>query len=305
MLCSILKLMTIFLIVLCVSVRAGTMLLMGVSDVSASGIGSCNSVAAVSGTFQWGTRPCSASYSGNIFKVCDQATGAVCADATVANGIISLPTLGGNSCANSVTICVIDTFYDTSGNGGITAVQATNSKRAVLIVPGASNGCTTDAAYCAQFALASGQCYVSSATVTQNQPFSVAAIAKRTGNTTTQQRILAFSTDTVRFNAATNTISLTAGTNQNLTSVNDSSWHAIQGVFNGASSSLNADGAGTGSVNAGATNISAEPAGLGGSNACALTLDGNLEYVRFDPVAYSAGNISALNSNAHAYPSAW
>lgn len=271
--------------------------------------GSCDAVAAITGTFQWGTRPCSLAYSGNIFKVCDQATGLVCADATVASGVISVPTLGGNTCANSVTICVIDTFYDTSGNAGLNATQATNSKRAALIVPGASNGCTTDAAYCAAFVLANVQCYVSSGTITQAQPLSMSAIVTRTGSTTTQQRIFSFSVDTIRFNAAVNSISMTAGTNRTLTGVNDNAWHAIQAVFNGASSQINADGAGTGTVDAGSTGISAELAGVGGpggAGGCGtLTLTGNLEYVRFDPAAYSAGNITSINTNAHAYPSAW
>src|SRR5882762_4441426 len=62
----------------------------------------------------WSTRGPSGSFSGSVFRICDQSTGLVCADATFASGTLTLPTLGGQACG--VITCVVSTIYDTSGS---------------------------------------------------------------------------------------------------------------------------------------------------------------------------------------------
>lgn len=257
-------------------------------------------------TSMWGVSAYNAAFSGNILKICDSATGVVCANATwTAAGGLSLPLIGGLVCNNTTNVCDIDTFFDTA-SGGINMVQTTNTKRANLIIPAASNGCPTDGAYCADFVGANSQCYVASSTVTQAQPLSYAATFKG-GGTGANQTLLNSAAGNRFFgpSSAANAVRVNFGANTSTAGFTDNTWHALQVVANGASGVVASDGAST-TINTGTNAYTADTLSFGGGTSCAATfLTGRVGYMAYYPIGFSAGNITALNTNAHAYPSTW
>lgn len=95
------------------------------------------------------------------------------------------------------------------------------------------------------------------------------------------------------------------GANINTAGFNDAVWHATQIVVNAASSSFNFDGA-SNATSPGTNAPSAAIIAFGGlNNTCTSGTDGKMTEAGVWPVAFSGANITALNANAHAYPSAW
>lgn len=79
----------------------------------------------------------------------------------------------------------------------------------------------------------------------------------------------------------------------------DNTWHYVQGVNDGATSSLNADSSGSGSVNVGTQNcddVVSIIADTAGGKYAGWWREGGIW-----PVAFSAGQITAMNSNSHLY----
>lgn len=199
-----------------------------------------------------GLDPPTFAFSGNVFTVCDVSTGLICADATAAAGVVTLPTIGGLLCANSGNICNVSELYDTSGQtncntgGGATQcpfLQATNSKRPILVVGGPLY---------MVFGGSSVMCVNSGGAVyTQNQPFTTSIVLNQNGS----------STGTIYGNGASleydgggaSGISMSLG-GATLTqpSINGN-WYAAQYVANGSSSTITVDASPTGGTNPGAS----------------------------------------------------
>ncbi len=259
----------------------------------------------------WGLRAYNAAYATGLNKlanICLPAD-AVCADATSdANGNLVLP--GSlSTCANSVTICTVKTLYDQSGALACAAgtncdvTQATIANRPTLVIPGAANGCPTTAGYCMAFVRASSQCFASANAFTQTQPFSFSFVGNRTGSTTSANIAVGFavSAESIGWQVSANVGRMNFGTVFAPTGFNDNAWHAAQIIANGASSAFDFDGT-SATGNAGTNAPSAVAILIGaGVSACASALDGKLTEVGIWPIAFSAGNISGLNSNAHTY----
>lgn len=247
----------------------------------------------------WGLRGYKSTFSGTVGNICDAATGLTCANMTWSAGVLTIPTIGGNACDNASHQCVVNSLADQTGNG-FTIIQATNSARPTLIAAGAANGCPSTSLPCMGFVRASTQVLISPNLYTQSQPISIEIVGDRTGSTTLVNIGTAYgSSGSVGWSNAINTERAAAGAVLTA-SCADSSWHVIQDVLNGASSTLTCDSTST-NGSAGSNSASGVSFGVGGTGGSANTLDGKLTEAGLWPIAFSAGNISALNSNAHSY----
>lgn len=261
----------------------------------------------------WGLRGYNAAYKGNVANICDALTGLVCADVTWNGTSLVVPTIGGLACDNSVNICVVATLYDQSGALDCSAAacdltQSTNSRRPRFVVPGAANGCPTDAMYCMAFVRANTQCMVNATGLAAAaQPYSGIWTGIRTGNTTVPQPVIApvqgaggsiqsgwaVTANTIRASGST-TITLAA---------NDNAWHGVQVIWSNTVGSLSADGA-TNTANTGTNTIpGATAVVIGSANAstCSNGVDGALTEAGVWLGAFTAQNITDLNSNQHTY----
>lgn len=261
----------------------------------------------------WGLRGYNAAFNGAVANICDNSTGAVCADVTWAAGVLTFPTIGGVAC-NNTTKCEIKTLYDQSGSLACAAstncdVTRAHGTRPILIMPAASNGCPTDSFPCISFSGA--QCLKSTNNLTLSQPFSAITTFKNSGASGYNGVVFGPEVTDIRLpganHSATNQITVYAGGTPAVVTATDGNWHAAQSVVNNTTSSSNADSSGSGSVSVGTRTFSAEKIDLGSnSNSSANCNDGRpfngtaVEWGLWG-VAFSTGNITSLNSNAHSY----
>jgi hypothetical protein len=134
----------------------------------------------------------------------------------------------------------VKTLYDQSGNGR-DVTNATQAQRPTITTSALNGlpGLTGTAA--------ANTSLTSTATLTQTSPYSWAAVAKRTASFTTLQAIIGSSgalNVSLGFFTSADTVYTDGSGSSKITlgSVTDSSFHAIQGVVNGASSYIAADG---------------------------------------------------------------
>lgn len=226
----------------------------------------------------------------NVCNVSDVA----CADlsTSASTGKLVVTTIGGSDC--SVVTCTIKTFYDLSGNGK-NQTQATIANRATLTVSG-QNGVA-----CAQFTRSSSQSY-NTPTITNALPFTFSTVAKRTGDTTSTQAIMA---TTGSGGEAAIGFSSTAGDALLYNGVvfqpaaADNAIHAMQGVLPTAGNgtlfidgSSNSGATGTVSTMSGLFYIGSDP----GSNFATMLFCEGLVY----GIGFSAGQQSSMDSNQRA-----
>ena len=246
-----------------------------------------------SGAVAWyGLRAYSSAARGQkAINVCN-AGDATCVDMSTdaSSGALTITTVGGTNC--SVSTCTIKKAYDQTGNG-YDATQSTIASRPTLSV-----SCLSSLP-CMAF---SGSQYLQATIPAVSFPDTYSAVAKRTGNFGAQNAIFAIS-GRVRCSISlvdANLVALFAGVAGSMTvGAADNSWHAIQALVNGGSSSLDVDGTTTGgalSNNGGSTSL-AVGAYPGGSN----LLNGFMAEGGYWTSAVSSGNQSSLNSNQHSY----
>jgi hypothetical protein len=144
--------------------------------------------------------------------------------------------------------------------------------------------------------------YNTSSPVAQTQPWTISTVARRTSNFTAVQVIWANELSNslqLRFDGAANTLMMYAGTAQNATAT-DNVYHAIQGVFNGASSDINVDGTAN-VVNVGTQVQSSQPSTMGSYDVDSFGLDGNILELGEWPIAFTPTQSSNMSANQHAY----
>lgn len=131
------------------------------------------------------------------------------------------------------------------------------------------------------------------------QSYTLSAVGERTGSTSSFSDILGNSDTSPQlgFSNSTNTALQFAGSVATATA-NDNIFHAMNAIYNGASSTFYIDGS-SNSVSAGTDPItSANAFNLGtGNNA----LTGNIAEVGVWSSAFSGGQLSSMNSNQHSY----
>ena len=246
-----------------------------------------------SGALAWyGLRAYSSAARGQkAINVCN-AGDATCVDMSTdaSSGALTITTVGGTNC--SVSTCTIKKAYDQTGNG-YDATQSTIANRPTLSV-----SCLSSLP-CMAF---SGSQYLQATIPAVSFPDTYSAVAKRTGNFGAQNAIFASypGGPVFYFYSGSNLLALYAGVAGSMTvGAADNSWHAIQALVNGGSSSLEVDGTTSGgalSNNGGSTSlgVGAYP---GGSN----RFNGFMAEGGYWTSAVSSGNQSSMNSNQHSY----
>ena len=257
----------------------------------------------IASVYRWGgLRAYSAATRGTAaVNVCnstggtDVGCGDLSTDATT--GQLVAATISGITCPGAN--CTVKTLYDQTGNGH-DWTQATVANRPTLdanvigslpgmhFVPGAT---------CNRL--------MSTVAGTTNQPYSYSVVAERTGTFTAYNAIYtnfdSANGSVTYFLNSTNAVTMYAGAFQNAAGIADSAPHALQFVFNGASSSIYADGTSTSTNPGGGYENNTASIGDGPdvcSNSVALT-----GYI-FEAGEWHAditAKESALNSNQHTF----
>jgi hypothetical protein len=254
-------------------------------DVSYTGPGDIETFTAFYGIMAYS----SATRGHALLIVCNSTGGTDirCADmySSTLNGALVPATIAGIACPGAN--CTVKTAYDLTGNGNHTT-QGTIADRPTLSASGGPGG--SPAIYCKP-----NQVLTVPAIPTLTQPFSMSGVAVRTGNTTAFGTIINSGGNgpELPFGSSANSLGEYAGSVLSA-AAKDGTWHAIQGLFNSASSSIYIDGSST-SGNAGSSNAKTT------INLCDGTrghLDGG-----FVEAGLASGNqsslFSALNSNQH------
>lgn len=224
----------------------------GKVPVAASGYVGPGDVVA-SATVWFGFRGYNTAFSGAVANICDAATGAICADVTWTGSTLTIPTISGLTCGVGIN-CVVKTMYEQVG-GSNHATQATLSKMPAF-TPSALNGQP-----CATFVSANSQVLQAGNSITAiTQPWTISAVTKRTGNTGATAGILSGNTTSgLGGHNAANNYTLSAGFAPQSFSAADNTYHAVQGVFNAASSVGYTDQTATSPGNPGTNQFTGKP----------------------------------------------
>jgi hypothetical protein len=245
-----------------------------------------------------------------IFALRRSSDNATCTAIIATNGTVDLtvgtPCLGtgptGTTGATTVTAWLtsttagVSTRYDQSGNGR-NQTQATAGSQPQLLLSGFGPNSKPALQFTSQFIS------VSVASNLYSQPFTETAEAERSSNFTTQMNFStsAAGTTDMYYTTSTNTTQLYAGAASASVTASDSAAHAIQGIFNGASSSETVDGTTTSGLNPGTNKISLDittggnAVGSGLCNVCIIGESG------LWPSGFSGGNLSSMHSNMATY----
>lgn len=186
----------------------------------------------------------------------------------------------------------ITTRYDQTGNGN-NFVQATAANQAILLPTGSPNGLPRVTYSGNQWELMGG--------LSAPEPFTISSVAITTDSTNTP--IFGFSNQfniQFRFNGSNTFYIYDAGLFISATCV-DGSWHALQGVYNGGSSIANVDGTGTSGTLTGNALGSSFSIGAAFTTVPVVPLNGSINEFGIWPVAFSAGNNTAMSANQHTY----
>jgi len=261
-------------------------------------------------TFCYSLRACSAALAAsntNIADIVDTATGvATCTIKAKTNGDADLTSLLCVGNTVSVTTfctvthaagCSITKFYDQTGNNATGSIQTTLASMPPLVLSATS---TSKPA-----AATNGTTQRTNFSITSmSQPFTLSVVAKRAASFTTQQGIIAGANGSgnsfIDYKGTAATIDLFCGSADTSTAALDSVFIAIQGVCNGASSTVK--------INSNAPNTVA----TAGTSSSGINFDfGSDQFVQFLngdaaeaigwPSAVSTGNQSAISTNQQTY----
>jgi hypothetical protein len=226
-----------------------------------------------------------------IMDLVDQAGANPVTINILSTGFVDIPAISAWVTANSVTTIRVTKLYDQTGN----AFHATNATLTTMpaLTLTALNGLPV-----MTLTAARGD-RLNTATTTQAQPFSLMAVAQRTANFTTEQGLVGATPTSIdlQFTATTNQGRASAGSVITATA-NNSAWHTMTGVLNGASSALVVDGAAT--TGAGGSNaLSAVGLRIGRSSSGG-SLDGQIAECGIWPAALDSTQYGNLNTNPRA-----
>jgi hypothetical protein len=263
----------------------------------------------------WGWSCVTKAYSGAAIDLVDTATGTttgtrlMCSSgslvALVSGSACTFVT--GNACSSLATTCAsscsVVTKYEQTGtlncNSGAAVcnqTQSTNSLRPTYTASGGAGGKACEAYTSTQLLI------VPTGFNTQAQPFSMDTIDSRTGGTSSLSTIFtaAGSLTGVYHSSTAGNAALYAGSISANVVATDNAFHAIQSVFNGASSILAVDGSNSGSgttVSPGAGVISTNDLQTGNGGGGSFT-GVNCEEILFGGSLTAANNVT-LNTNMH------
>lgn len=270
---------------------------MGVGGKSAAAAGYTGPGDVVASAKWWvGLRAYSSAKRGNpSINVCNVAD-VVCADLSTdaTTGALTITTVGGSSC--SVVTCTIKTFYDqTQGTecsgAACDFTQATIANRPILTVSCVSGlpcaACTIGAA--TRMDTAVGTSYT--------QPYTFSTASVRTGGFTTLSAIAGDGFYTIGYASSAN-LAFSFESGSSTATAADSTFHALQFIFNGASGDINVNGS-VNTVNPGSGVSGAATHRFCNNNSQPMT--GNTVEVGMWNLAFSSGDSSSMSANQRAY----
>jgi hypothetical protein len=275
----------------------------------------------------WSVRCGSTNYTGNILDITDAATGSTtgtrlkCSSGGVISAVVSASACAtttnggtfvtGGLCSALATTCAVScnilTLYDQSGqtkcNTGSAVecdiVQLTNADR-----PTYTASCTTNSKPCGVYNgsstyLPTLNCCTSGTGPATAQPFVIVGFAKRTS--VVAGGIIADATGfpSIFGGSSANQGSFYVSTQQNATA-SDNAWHEIQGVANGASSSLTIDATtSTGITQTGS--LSGKGLQMGALGTGFDVYPGDITEGGFWAFAPTSGDLTAMYNNVNGY----
>jgi hypothetical protein len=270
---------------------SGSMTLMGAGKPAAAAVYAGPSDVIASPTYYWGLRCVSTSYTGNIADIYAPADAShtllTCSSGGVINETLqSIAT----TCATS---CTVKTIYEQVGTcaGTCNFTNATIANR-----PAYTPSCSVGKP-CMTFVRANSQKLDATLTNTVSQPFTMSAVAVRTGSTGVENEIFGGPGAAAAFNAGANQAFIFAGGLTPVTA-SDNVIHAFQFMANGGTSNSQVD-ATANSVSQGATNVTSGSSHLG-TNSSQL-LDGSIFEVGIWPVAFSGAQNTSMCHNQFVY----
>ena len=242
----------------------------------------------VSGAYAWyGLRGYNAAYatgSNPALDLVDQAGANPLTVNILSNGRLDVASIDSWVTANSVTTIKIAQAYDQTGNSRH-VVQATLANMPVLNLTGLGS------LPAMVFTQANSHNLLSSATVTQAQPLTVSIVYKY-GSATSQLA----NNGPIHIFTLSNQFSMQSPTYQAVT-VSTGVWHAVQAVFNGASSDAYVEGA-SNPVSPGTSSPSSSAISLGRGVVSAY-LSGSIAETGFWPSGFDATQAGNMNTNQH------
>jgi hypothetical protein len=250
----------------------------------------------VSGATAWyGLRAYNASYATGTnpaVDLVDQAGANTITINILANGALDLASISAWVTAHSVTTILVTKLYDQTGNAHHVA-QTTVASMPTLNTSGLGAGLPTMVFSGGQF---------DSASFTLAQPLSYSAAAVRVG--TADGGVLAGINGNdaeMRFGpSAPNQIFVFSGSAAITQVATDGTWHALQGVLNGASSVMNVNGT-SGTTGASGTNGITAGGGFYFGRSAFGDLTGSMTEGGVWPFAFTGANMTALSGNQRAY----
>lgn len=196
----------------------------------------------------WGLRCYNNAYNGNLADITNSATGSTtgtrlqCSTGNVITALVSgsaCTFVTGNACSSLATTCAtacnVRELYDQSGNTNH-LVQSGNSAR-----PAFTQNCLNTTLPCMTFTTASN--LSDSTAMSVAQPNTISMVIDRTAAAFTDYLTANGDNTGMIAPSSANTIELynaASGASSGVT-VSDNAWHAIQGIANGAGSSIQVD----------------------------------------------------------------
>lgn len=255
----------------------------------------------------WSTRCGATAYTGNVVDIWDGATGNTTETLVTCSAGGTLNTGSPTALATTCTVsCRAKFVYDQSGAnncaGACDLTQATNANRPLVTISCLSGKmCLAfdGSVSCMNVTLAGAQAQAYTATTVFNRTGGVTTLAAIFGNNSGNNLQLGG-------NSSANQVYAFSGSAVQTATANDNASHAMQTLFNGASSSFYIDGSLTNMAGSpGASSIAAANIGIGSQNTCGGNFwTGNW----FETGVWNgdkSANNSTMNSNQHSATSGW
>jgi hypothetical protein len=252
----------------------------------------------------WGLRAYDAAHAGTKAIRIVRASDSVQSDInSLANGNLDVAT--ATTFCNATT-CTIVTMYDQSGALACTGAVACDVTNATVANQPALTFNCIGSRPCATYLATQSAGLLTAVTMTAPiQPFTIAAVAERTGSFTSNNawigQVGVNGFPMAGFDAAVNQLFMYDGLVVSVAGVADSTFHAVQNLFNAASSSFFVDGTLTPTTSPGLTTWVGLQAQIGVQGGGGYPLNGKFTEVGIWPVAFTAPQQSSMNVNQHAY----
>lgn len=256
-----------------------------------------------SASMWWGLRAYSSATAGNRAANICNAADANCADiSTLANGNFDVATAQGAplNCGGTGGTCTLKILYDQSGANSCGGAACDFQQATIAARPVLTFSCL-GALPCFTSSTATGAMQTGGSSSVA-QPFTLVAMAQRTGNFTTYNTIITNTGGSVGlYYNTTGNADFFVGADHAFAASN-SAWHALQAIGNSTTSSGTTDGSTT-SISAASTAFTSAATirAFNDSSPPGDAMLGTVTEFGVWPSAFAGGDLTAMNSNIHSY----